>query len=396
MIAFKWMAEADASSTSPPCHGALHSAQQPTESVSPPMPYSMLTRVFPANASVSKPGRIVFVRPCCIGDAVMATAALKALREAFPKAHITWAIGPWSARAIEHHPAVDAILDPGADMPLRSPTMFFRFVKRLRAGDFDLAVSLVRSPLMSLALYLSGIPVRAGLDSGGRGFGYNLRVPIDQNAREHESEIYLKVVSAIAGQELHAHANLPVSAAARAALRKRLNAASIAPPYIVAHPGGGVNPGARLESKRFPLKQFAETLDLIAAQNGAGLILLGGPGDGELVAALERQLETRAVGWVDELSFQEIGALAAAALVYIGNDSGLTHLAAASGAKTVMIMSATDPRRYAPYAPDSLAIRIQGAGVQVHSAAQPDPLDWPDIGRDVICALAHVLKDNGE
>ena len=67
-----------------------------------------------------------------------------------------------------------------------------------------MAVSLVRSPLMSLAVYLAGIPLRAGLDSGGRGFGYNLRVPIDPAAREHESEIYLKVVSAIAGRELQA------------------------------------------------------------------------------------------------------------------------------------------------------------------------------------------------
>ena len=319
------------------------------------MTYSLLKRALPACATAGNPRRIVFVRPCCIGDVVMATAALSTLRQTFPQAHISWAVGPWSARAVEHHAAIDAILNIGDDMPLRTPARLLRFVRRLRAGDFDLAVSLVRSPLMSLAILLAGIPVRAGLDSGGRGFGYNLRVPIDPAVREHESEIYLKLISAIAGDEVQAYANLPVTEAAKTAVRARLAAEDVGAPFIVAHPGGGVNPGARMTSKRFPPQHLAETLNRVAA-TGASLILLGGPGDGALVAEVERHLEVRALSWVGRLSFQEIGALAAEALVYIGNDSGLTHLAAASGAKTVMLMGATDPRRYAPYTSDHLAL----------------------------------------
>ena len=242
------------------------------------MLHSILNRALPASAAAGDPRRIVFLRPCCIGDVVMATAALTALREACPAAHITWAVGPWSARAIAHHPAIDAILDPGADMPLRSPAALFRFVSRLRAGDFDLAVSLVRSPLMSLALRLSGIPVRAGLDSAGRGFGYNLRVPIEPADREHESAIYLKVVSAFAGRELHAYANLPVAEAAQAAARARLAAAGIDAPFIAAHPGGGANPGAQLASKRYPPAQFADMLNRLAEAQAATIILLGGRG----------------------------------------------------------------------------------------------------------------------
>ncbi len=360
------------------------------------MPYSMLKRAFAAGASVSCPRRIVFVRPCCIGDAVMATAALSALREAFPEAHITWAVGPWSARAISHHPAVDAILDPGADMPLRSPASLFRFVRRLRAGDFDLAISLVRSPLMSLALYLSRVPVRAGLDSGGRGFGYNLRVPIDPAAREHESEIYLKVVSAVAGRSVYAFANLPVTADAQRTVRVKLAAESIDAPFIVAHPGGGLNPGARLEVKRFPPERLAALLNRVADDQGASVILLGGPGDGELIQALSRRLKRPARCWVGALSFQEIGALAAGALLYIGNDSGLTHLAAASGATAFMLMGPTDPRRYAPYARDSFAIHVRGERVRVHSATQTDPPELPEIGQEVVDAVTRIVRPPDE
>lgn len=325
----------------------------------------------------------------------MATAALSALRETFPDAHISWAVGPWSARAISHHPALDAIVDVGADMPLTSPAAFLRLVRLLRASDYDLAVSLVRSPLMSLAAGLSGIPVRAGLDSGGRGFGYNLRAPVDPDAPEHESEIYLRVVSAVAGRKLHTYTNLPVTDEARAVARACLAANSIDEPFIVAHPGGGVNPGMRFDGKRFPPDHFAELVNRVARASGAGVILLGGPGDAELVAEVERLLDLRSASWVDRLTFPEIGALAAEALVYIGNDSGLTHLAAASGAKTVMLMGPTDPRRYAPYTPDAIAVRVQGEQVTAYSVAQAYPPELHDISKRVFQEVKAIVGKAG-
>ncbi len=355
------------------------------------MIYRLLRALFPTATKSAEPRRIVLIRTCCIGDAVMATAALKALREAYPKTQIAWAVGPWSERAIAHHPALDDTLVTEADMPLRSPGGFWTFVGQLRAGNYDAAVSLVRSPLMSLAVWLAGIPLRAGLDSGGRGFGYNLRVPLDPDAPEHESEIYLQVVNALAGRDIHVYANLPLTEGASVAVRKRLAAVNIGAPYIVAHPGGGVNPGARLECKRFPLQQLAATLNQVAEARAASVILLGGPGDGELVAEVQRRLIVPAVGWVDRLTFPEIGALAAEALLYIGNDSGLTHLAAASGAKTVMLMRPTDPRRYAPYSPDAIAVRVQGAQVRAYSVAKTDPREWDDTCRSVVRAIEEIV-----
>ena len=357
------------------------------------MLYKRLQRLFPVAGTPSKPGRIVLIRPCCIGDVVMATAALSALREAFPEAHITWAVGPWSARAIAHHPAIDQVLITNIDMPLASPVTFWRFVRQLRAGDFDCAVSLVRSPLMSLAVWLAGIPFRAGLDSAGRGFGYNLRAAIDPEQAEHESSIYLRVVGALAGREAQAYANLPVTASVRSAVMRTLDAALIEAPFIVAHPGGGINPGMRFESKRFPPSDFAELLNRLASAKDARVILVGGPGDAGLVAEVAKHLTIQAQTWVDRLSFEEIGALAAEALVYIGNDSGLTHLAAASGARTVMLMGPTDPRRYAPYTADHLALwkptdTLAGGAA---SGSQAD-WDWQSDGIGVDEATERILE----
>ena len=357
------------------------------------MSYPVLARLFPQREVITAASRIVFIRSCCIGDVVMATAALSTLRGTFPHAHITWAVGSWSAPAIEHHPALDDILDTGGGaLPWQSEGGMIRFVRQLRAGNFDLAVSLARSPLMSLAVLMAGIPARAGLDSGGRGFGYNLRIAVDPSAREHEGAIYLRLISAIAGRELQAHANIPVDAEARQSIDARLKTERIPPPYLVAHPGGGSNPGMSLESKRYPPAQMAALLDAVAEAHDARIVLIGGPADAALVAAVADRLKRSAVRWVAELSFAEIAALSAGALCYIGNDSGFTHVAAAAGAPAVMIMGPTDPARYAPFTPNHLALWKPGAiGNADLESAGTRAWNWERDGISADDAAAQVL-----
>jgi ADP-heptose:LPS heptosyltransferase len=345
------------------------------------MVYSIASRLLPTKSTFTQPQRIVLIRPCCIGDVVMATGALSALRETYPDAHITWAVGSWSARAVEHHSAINAILDTGsADLPVRSLAELMSFVNQLRAGRFDMVVSLVRSPLMSLAVLLSGIPIRVGLDSAGRGFGYNMRVPINPDDRKHEGDIYLKVIQAIAGKPLQSYANLPLLDSAKIVIQSRLASADITQPYIVAHPGGGSNPGMQMDSKRYPLPQLADMLNQLSDAFSATLILIGGPKDGELVDIVQQHLIANSVAWVGDLSFAEIGTLAQSALFYIGNDTGLTHVASASGANTVMMMGPSDPKLYAPFTADHLVlwkpIELHAGGV---ASAHQKTWDW---GRD--------------
>ncbi|MBK8022972.1 MAG: glycosyltransferase family 9 protein [Chloroflexi bacterium] len=211
------------------------------------------------------PGRIVLILPCCIGDVILATATLTALRRAYPDAHITWAVGTWSKAAIEHHPALNAVLDTGPDaLPVRTPAGLLRLVRQLRAGQFDLLVSLVRSPWMSVAALLSGISARAGLDSAGRGFGYTLRAPIDPDAVRHEAEIYLDVSRALGLDTADCYANVPVLEADTEVVRARLGAASLGSSFVVAHPGGGRNPGMTLDAKRYPPDKLAATRGVAA------------------------------------------------------------------------------------------------------------------------------------
>ncbi len=332
------------------------------------------------------PRRIVLILPCCIGDVIMATAVLRALRRGYPQAHITWAVGGWSKAAVENHDLLDAVLDTGpAALPVKSVSGFVRFVQQLRSGGFDLAVSLVRSPLMSLAVRLSGIPHRAGLDSAGRGFGYNIRAPIDPNEIRHEAEIYLEVARALGLDTAGCYANVPVDESQWPHLARALVARHIDPQhYLVINPTGGRNPGMMMDAKRWPAQNFAALADQLANRLNAAVILLGGPGDADILNSVQAHMTTPAAAFVGELSFPQIALLASRARLYIGNDTGLSHLAAAAGASTAAIFGPSDPRRYAPFAPHVLPLwkpaPVQQAGV---AAGAPQHWDWARDGISV-------------
>ena len=332
--------------------------------------------VRPAQPPIPPPQRIVIVKPCCIGDVVMATPLLSAVRAYYPHAHITFAIGSWSKAVIEQHPAIDAFLDLGASAhPERNP---FRLARILRTGQFDLALVLDRSPYMSVALMLSGIRWRAGLDSDGRGFGYHIRTPVNPVERRHEAQIYLDVADSLGIPTAGFYANVPVNPADLAAIQPLIPAK----PYAVIAPIGGDNPGMIFSAKRWPAPHFARLADTLADQLGLEIILLGSAQDTPILDAVAQQMHTIPTRFDGQLTFGQIGALAHLARVYIGNDTGLTHLAAASGARTVMILGPSDPARYAPFVPDALAL-WKPVALNEGGVARADVDDW-DWSRDGI------------
>lgn len=345
--------------------------------------YPLLGKITPQRPPPHSPERIVLIRPCCIGDVIMATAALKALRRGYPQAHITFAVGTWSKRAIEHHDLLDEVLDLGPSAnPARTFTGLRQTAQVLRQGNFDLAVSLVRSPLMSMAVMLSGIPHRVGLDSAGRGFGYTVRVPIDPNKTQHEAGIYLQTVQALGMDTTYCYANVPVYPQDETAAKMMLQSQGVTGKnYIVINPTGGNNPGATMPAKRYPLQHMAALADHLTTRFNQPIVLIGGPADQTIVETVANHMTHPAISFVGTLTFPQIAALAKNATGYIGNDTGLTHLAAAAGARTVMILGPSDPARYAPFTPDAITIwkpsKLKSGGV---SAGITDHWHWERDG----------------
>lgn len=331
--------------------------------------------------------RILVLKPCCLGDVVFATALVRELRCALPNAHLTFGVGPHSRPAIAGHPAVDDLLDTGR---VGSGPSSWRdlatLVREIRARRFDACFVLERSAVLGLLPLLARVPIRVGIDSGGRGFSLSVAVPV-RPARP-ESELYLDLLRAVGGRPRSGTLEYRPSRQAVQRIdqlvRERLPADR---PFVVLHCAGGTNPGMTLLRKRWPIESFRELADRIV-QAGGTVVLVGSPEDRTALsgcgslnrpssppdAATRRLGETSPPGsschtptpnphppvpiidFVGELTLDELAELARRAAVYVGNDTGPTHLAEAAGANVVMLFGPSDPIVYGPRRRDAVAL----------------------------------------
>ena len=291
------------------------------------------------------PQKLVVIKPCCLGDVVLATPALAALATRFPHTRIDVAVGSWSRAALAHNPHVQTLIDTGAvGQGAYSWRDILQLARKLRAGNYDLAVTLDRSPLVGLVPWLAKIPHRLGLDSRYRGFAHTMRVTVPEKPR-HEAQIYLDCTTA--GWEttqMFWTAFYPSPAAAE----------KIAPlatlPFVILHPAGGVNPGMQMTGKRWPPDRFATLADRLASE-GWRVLFSGTADDLPLCREISARMQTSAEIVAGKLSLDEFGALCRRARLFVGGDTGAMHVAVAAGCPTVAIFGPTDPRRYGPFAP---------------------------------------------
>ncbi|MBI5876268.1 MAG: lipopolysaccharide heptosyltransferase II [Chloroflexi bacterium] len=302
--------------------------------------------------------KILIIKPCCLGDVVLATPVVTALRRAYPAAQIDFAVGSWSRAVIEHNPHIKQIIDSGAVGQGRYGWGdVWRLAGRVRAGGYDLCVTLDRSPRVGVAAWLAGVPVRAGLDNGGRGFAHNVRVPVPEV--RYEPELYLDVPRALGTQPQRGRSEVEptlfVPTADEIAFTGALLGTATAP-IVAIHPGGGNNPGTVLTSKRWPAERFAQIADRLIETYGATVVLIGAAGDATLTQAVRAAMRHTPLDTTGKMNIGQLGALYQRCVLMIGNDTGTMHLANAVGTPVVALYGPSDPRIYGPYNQKSIAI----------------------------------------
>lgn len=326
----------------------------------------------------------------------MATALLMAIRRAYPQAHLIFAVGTWSIGALEGQQSIDTLLDIGAGAnPAKSIGGMWRLVHLLRAQQCDMVFVPDRSPLLAIATWLARIPHRIGLDSEGRGFAYTIQAKVSPDEEINEAEIYLRLASAVDIVIDNQHTHIDIPNHAQTHIEKIITEKNITQPYIVIHPAGGANPGMVMSSKRWLPHHFAQLAIWLHQTYHATIILIGANSDTPIISAMTHHLTIPYHDLTGTFNLMQIGALGKNAMIYIGNDTGLTHLVAATGAKTAMILGPSSPKRYAPYHPNALAlwkpVNLPTGGV----AQLIENWDWErdGIGVDeVISAIASFVS----
>jgi ADP-heptose:LPS heptosyltransferase len=299
------------------------------------------------------PRRVLIVLLGAIGDVVRALPLLGRIRNAWPDAHIAWAVEPKSRGLLDHHRWLDETIVYDR---AHAPWTFLGFLWRIRKGHFDLAIDLQRHLKSGLTSRISGAAVRFG-------FAKPNTKEFNHRFSNHwiapQPNMRLKLLQYQAFGDALGIAQSPIEFGLAATDTERARALEIlreAPRPIMA-----VILGSSWPSRiYFPESTAAVIRNL--ARPGAGSpalypVLLGGPGETNLAGEVMRHLDgVPALNLAGRTSLRDLIAIFPECAVAFGPDSGPMHIAAAVGCPVVSLWGATAAERSAPWGFAELAI----------------------------------------
>lgn len=301
--------------------------------------------------------RVLLVRLRSIGDTVLMTPCLEALKAWRPELEITVLLEPLSASILEAHPLVDHLIVAEKSLAARA-----RLIGRLRRARFDMAFNLHGGTTATLLARLAGARQTAGYKGYRASWMLGLRAPdpdvILGRAQLHsvEQQLALLCWTGVPWPVTRPQLRLAVSSAAEKSVRAKLQAALVAatgnPRGIdegMLHNGFAlIAPAAAFESKRWEAAGFASIIEHLRERWQLPSVVIAGPGQESL--AREVATATRAGAlWLTGLSLQELMALINLARVFVGNDSGPMHIAAAFGRPLVAVFGSSNASVWHPW-----------------------------------------------
>ncbi len=283
---------------------------------------------------------ILIVRTDRIGDVVLTTPAIEALRKGFPQARITLLVSPLTYELVEGNPNVDEILIDDREGAHKGFFGFWKLVFMLRARKFDCAIIFHTKKRTNMLCFHTGIPRRVGYRN--EKFGFLLTHPLKDLRNQgikHESEYCLDVVRSLGIANAGGKVYIPIKKANEEWAEKFLLQNGIAGKgRIVA-----VHPGASGPEKSWPFGNFIEVVKCFIEKHKACVILVGGYGATVPAAEIKAKFNHSVWNLAGKTSVGQLVSLLKRCSFLVSNDSGPVHVADAVGTPVISVFIRNSP-----------------------------------------------------
>ncbi|HUO35419.1 MAG TPA: glycosyltransferase family 9 protein [Candidatus Acidoferrum sp.] len=286
---------------------------------------------------------ILILRLRSLGDIVLETSALAALHSWRPDLRLSVLVEPWCAAALAGNPHVSEIILSRASLAT---------VAAIRSKKFSAVFNQHGGPRSALLTAFSGSPARIGWQGYQYSFAYNVPVP---DALEFYGRPFVHAVEHRLSQFYFC--GLPRGPIPPARVFPQSDAVASVAEFLAGKgiaPGSRyalLQPGARLPGMRWPASHFADVARALRDSHGIASVVNLGPSDAE--GAREVRGAMKGVAAIaDSFDARQLIVLAAGASIFVGNDSGPAHIAAAVGKPCVVIFGVTNPTQWHPWEVD--------------------------------------------
>ncbi|MBU4208531.1 MAG: lipopolysaccharide heptosyltransferase II [Proteobacteria bacterium] len=323
------------------------------------------------NLSTGKIKRILIRATNWVGDAIITTPAIRAVRKNFPEAKISLLAKPWVAPIFYNNPYIDNILLYDAAGKHKGLSGIPRLSRELRKKNFDIAILFQNAFEAALIAFWAGIPNRLGYNTDARSLLLTHCIRLKPAMkRVHQIDYYLGILEGASLKSDGRQLTLVVTDEERKHTEEILAKHGITGEDRLI----GINPGAVFGSaKRWFPERYATLGVRLQEYSGARIAIFGGPGEKALGQYISELMESRCVNFCGKTSLREAIALIERCQLFITNDSGLMHVAAALDTPQIAIFGSTDYVTTRPSSPKSQIIRVP---VPCSPCLKPDcPID---------------------
>jgi ADP-heptose:LPS heptosyltransferase len=328
--------------------------------------------------------RVIVLRPDRLGDLVLTTPMLTALRACLPHARIIVVVAERYRAVIDGHPAVDDVVTVRSD----GLCDFWRARSHLAAlqtgEETCIIVNEISWPVSLLAWWLGGA-YRIGYDSQGMGFLFTHALPYPyRRVKSHQVGVDLGLLKPLGCEPdlSTARLSVPVPPAARDRAAAWMRSRGLAPGRATVM----IHPGSRSRYTQWAPERFGRVADWVQRETPHQLIVLCGPGERPTVDRMIARMASPPLV-AKGLALPDLIGLISQCRYFVGNSTGTAHVAAAVGSIVVMVIGGTHPldcpERWRPWGPE-------------HAIVHRRPIDV--LGRDDTWlgweGLAHITPEH--
>jgi len=300
----------------------------------------------------SKQGKIkiLFIRIDRIGDLVLSTPALKAIKTAFPHSELTVLASHSNYPILLNNPYVDHVIVYDNSSKLFEK---IKIIRQLRTGGYDLAIDPYADYELKTAIiiFLSGARRRIGYASYGREVFFNVQTPNIKD-KQHFVDLTLNVVRPFGIVTKDKIPEIFLTDGEKKRAENWLKENGVEDKPII-----GIHPGAYYESQRWLPERFIELIEQLCKTKSYERILFGGPEDKVLIDRIVSMVNEGILTYIAD-DLRQFAALLSCSSVFICNNSGPLHMAVAVNTPTISFMGPTHKNRWMPIGNIHKVLRI--------------------------------------
>ena len=301
--------------------------------------------IHPKKLDAERIDKILLIKMERLGDTVLSTPAIRAVKEHFPCSHITLIVNPYVKPIVESDPHLDELVVYDSKRIHKNLIQKRRFITNLRSKRFDLAVDLSTRDFFFTPVwlvYLSGARITLGLDNLGRGLLFNIKIK-PYSKPKHLTEEVLHILSPLGIDTSDVQLRLFVSDDKNYIQGLLVKEGVKECDFLIS-----IHPGGVYETKYWRREGYAKVAQYLIREYKAKVIFVGNQYEKELVDKIINLMGDKPINLAGEISLRQLMTLISRCRLFIGNNSGPLHIATAFNIPTISFLGPSIPERWRP------------------------------------------------